>query len=400
MAIAGRVAIVPKGEWSQSVTYDKLDLVTYNGNTFIAYKSSVGVEPVDGDTWMLVMQGIDPQDIENIIDGTIPVGDSNKLGGKGASEYVTKNIIKSATAVGWYRIAKYTCSQGDGYLGNTASSCNIIIKKSWNNVTPEIHRIIFDSGYSQFRFSSTSSFIPGYQTITKIRYVYSSSTKEGYIDIYTTSQNSLLYELDYVEDFRGVWETISPTLVEETVDGFTVGTTYELPKNAKPATSADLANYLPKTGGTLINETFGEALTINRPSGGAGIKFLAQNYVGYLGVDANGHPCYWNNYITSQYLLHTGNKPSGSYTGNGVDRSVQTGGLGECIMIRSNRGFIIVCAGSGGGIGNYHDGVSTTVKTLTYQETNFGGGGDGVLAINTSDPIINENGTVYIYQVL
>ena len=91
MAIAGRVAIVPKGEWSQSVTYDKLDLVTYNGNTFIAYKSSVGVEPVDGDTWMLVMQGIDPQEINNIIDGTTPVGNALKLGGKGASEYFTKD---------------------------------------------------------------------------------------------------------------------------------------------------------------------------------------------------------------------------------------------------------------------------------------------------------------------
>lgn len=38
MAIAGRVAIVPKGDWSAETEYKRLDEVTYNNTMFIAKK--------------------------------------------------------------------------------------------------------------------------------------------------------------------------------------------------------------------------------------------------------------------------------------------------------------------------------------------------------------------------
>lgn len=38
MAVAGRVAIVPKGEWSADVTYKRLDAVTYNNTLYFAKK--------------------------------------------------------------------------------------------------------------------------------------------------------------------------------------------------------------------------------------------------------------------------------------------------------------------------------------------------------------------------
>lgn len=38
MAIAGRVAIVPKGEWSADATYKRLDAVTYNNTLYFAKK--------------------------------------------------------------------------------------------------------------------------------------------------------------------------------------------------------------------------------------------------------------------------------------------------------------------------------------------------------------------------
>lgn len=38
MAIAGRVAIVPKGDWSAKSEYKRLDEVTYNNTMFIAKK--------------------------------------------------------------------------------------------------------------------------------------------------------------------------------------------------------------------------------------------------------------------------------------------------------------------------------------------------------------------------
>ena len=38
MAIAGRVAIVPKGEWSANATYKRLDAVTHNNTLYFAKK--------------------------------------------------------------------------------------------------------------------------------------------------------------------------------------------------------------------------------------------------------------------------------------------------------------------------------------------------------------------------
>lgn len=39
MAIAGRVAIVPKGDWSADATYKRLDAVTYNNTLYFAKKN-------------------------------------------------------------------------------------------------------------------------------------------------------------------------------------------------------------------------------------------------------------------------------------------------------------------------------------------------------------------------
>lgn len=45
MANAGRILIIPKGEWSADETYEMLDLVTHEGVTWLAKKCSCGLEP-------------------------------------------------------------------------------------------------------------------------------------------------------------------------------------------------------------------------------------------------------------------------------------------------------------------------------------------------------------------
>lgn len=46
-ASAGRVLIVPKGEWKADVTYNMLDLVNHNGYAYLAKTTVVGIEPND-----------------------------------------------------------------------------------------------------------------------------------------------------------------------------------------------------------------------------------------------------------------------------------------------------------------------------------------------------------------
>ena len=47
MASAGRILIMPKGDYDASTEYEMLDLVKHNGKSWLAKKTSVGVEPSD-----------------------------------------------------------------------------------------------------------------------------------------------------------------------------------------------------------------------------------------------------------------------------------------------------------------------------------------------------------------
>lgn len=52
MAIAGRVAIVPKGDWSTDATYKRLDAVTYNNTLYFAKKDvPAGTETSNTEYW-------------------------------------------------------------------------------------------------------------------------------------------------------------------------------------------------------------------------------------------------------------------------------------------------------------------------------------------------------------
>lgn len=52
MAIAGRVAIVPKGDWSANATYKRLDAVTYNNTLYFAKKDvSAGTATSNTEYW-------------------------------------------------------------------------------------------------------------------------------------------------------------------------------------------------------------------------------------------------------------------------------------------------------------------------------------------------------------
>lgn len=45
MASAGRILIMPKGNYDSTLTYEMLDLVKHNGTSWLAKKTSVGIEP-------------------------------------------------------------------------------------------------------------------------------------------------------------------------------------------------------------------------------------------------------------------------------------------------------------------------------------------------------------------
>ena len=62
--ILGRVSIVPKEEWSSNSTYTRLDLVTYNGSSYIAKKDvPVNINLNNNEYWMIVASKGDTGDM-------------------------------------------------------------------------------------------------------------------------------------------------------------------------------------------------------------------------------------------------------------------------------------------------------------------------------------------------
>lgn len=58
MAIAGRVAIVPKGDWSADATYKRLDAVTYNNTLYFAKKDvPAGTATSNAEYWSKSIMG-------------------------------------------------------------------------------------------------------------------------------------------------------------------------------------------------------------------------------------------------------------------------------------------------------------------------------------------------------
>lgn len=63
----GRVSIVPKGEWNNNNTYIRLDLVNYNGSSYIAKQNvPVNINLDNSNYWMLVAAKGDNSDFEGV----------------------------------------------------------------------------------------------------------------------------------------------------------------------------------------------------------------------------------------------------------------------------------------------------------------------------------------------
>ena len=55
---AGKIMIVPKGNYQDTVKYEKLDSVTHNGSAWIAIQDTIGNEPTESSSqWIIFVRG-------------------------------------------------------------------------------------------------------------------------------------------------------------------------------------------------------------------------------------------------------------------------------------------------------------------------------------------------------
>ena len=94
MASAGRILIMPKGNYNANTTYEMLDMVFHNGTSWLAKTTIVGIEPseANGEHWHKVIN------LEDVLSNYLHLDGGNMRGqlglgnGKGtvaATEYAT-----------------------------------------------------------------------------------------------------------------------------------------------------------------------------------------------------------------------------------------------------------------------------------------------------------------------
>lgn len=101
-----------------------------------------------------------------------------------------------------------------------------------------------------------------------------------------------------------------------------------------------------------------------------------------------------NGTVAAYTILHTGNKPSGSYTGNGdaTERVIETGGIGRWLAIVNN-------STGGWALVNTWGGVvaeSGSLRAFNRSEAYY----DGALYLKTDNSSLNGSGKNVFYQVL
>lgn len=91
MSTLAKIVPIPKGAYSATVTYNALDIVKYNGGTYICrVDGTTGTTPVDGNTWMLLSQD---SGIDDTIISTLTTWSSSKI-----TSYINDMITDALTA--------------------------------------------------------------------------------------------------------------------------------------------------------------------------------------------------------------------------------------------------------------------------------------------------------------
>jgi len=374
MAVAGKVAITPKGEWNANTAYTKLDLVFYDNASYVAIQPSTGVEPTNTSYWMLMVQSAGGADLEAIINGTTQVGNAKTLDGHGAEYFFPKsggtidgNIVQDN---GKRSIVQNINSDGLYQLYDNTNKKNIIYSEADGTTT----------------FGGTAN---GNLPLT-------GGTINGNIEVKSAIANAIKIAVENTKrritlevDSGGngyLWDgTNGKAIASFSADG------------TNNTWNGTASGNLPLSGGRIsANSTVPLELQATNSADTLVIPLYNQNgeAIGSLGF-RQGKPIIRIGGGTWNEALHTGNKPTGTYTGNGSDteRTINTGGTGSMVAIYSESGGIMSLVTAGGAITS----SAASLLAISKDEAKFV---NGVLTLKTTVGRLNGDGITYTYQVL
>ena len=90
-ASAGRVLLIPKGDWNANTTYTGLDMVRHNGATWVCKNTCTNIEPTEANTdnWQMMSRDGDGVTADTAMSST----STNAVQNKVIKSYVDNNAI-------------------------------------------------------------------------------------------------------------------------------------------------------------------------------------------------------------------------------------------------------------------------------------------------------------------
>ena len=383
MAVAGKVAITPRGSWNAETSYVKLDFVGFNGSSYVALQPSVGIEPTDTNYWMLSAIGNAEGGERNLV--PFPYYEES-----GTESGITWTVNDDGTI---------------GVSGTATADVSFTIK-----ATSELWKLP-NGTYKLIGCPSGGSF--NTYRLQLARFVDRTLTSYGQdygngVTFSITDNEPLLMQF-VVRSGVTIDSVIKPMLVSVNLEY----APYYFGGAEKAKTAETLGDYLPsdflklKGGGTVEYTDFNGfkvKRNVENTSQLVGIAFQnATSTVGAVGfkndklyrTDVSG--------TVSAEILDTSNKLSGTYNGVTDERDArlmqiaESGKtIGNLLYIETDDGFGLIC--SNGGV-YFGPSVANQYKYFHTTDISYA---DGILKISPGEVsgIFNQSGIVYKYSLL
>lgn len=213
--------------YETGISYSLVEDLYFNRNTHDFYKC---------------VEAGDPTTAKWVYAGTIEGGDSGEF--EEALAQVQSTSSGTLITSGWYRIAEYA-AYGAHKRGTSSNGCKLAIRAYTSVGNSEIRK------FELYTKKDVQTFKPVLcdgiaQYFTKLRYTYDDNKAyiEAYLSDTNVSDNKLVHiTISEAQSNSYYWCAITPLLTEETVEGVTVTTTYDIPANAVPVTDLDLVQF-------------------------------------------------------------------------------------------------------------------------------------------------------------
>ena len=142
MATAGRILIMPKGAYDKNATYEMLDLVSYNGTSWLAKKTVTGIAPSEANSeyWhnMVNISEYLAEELSDYVDFTA-------LEYSPSGHIASHQIAASMNGEGSIRLV-IDCKLDENVTANTGYSIGTLLLPDdyeWNGLTVPV--MVFDS---------------------------------------------------------------------------------------------------------------------------------------------------------------------------------------------------------------------------------------------------------------